>query len=302
MSALTTLKLTALVAAALAVAADAVTACVGGTDYMCMDWTFGSQKMNYQQFVYRARLGLRENIFFGMGSYGSGTGNLGKCFKFYLDTLGSSTAVVFQVTNEGVDIRNNQVDMQMGAGGFGIFNVCAGPTNKNNGDACARDVVTDNIVAYPQFDGTPHDAFGERCGGQKTREQCSYVPEQPSQIGQPGEIQQRPVFQNVREPSLVTMCQRAFDWQVRKPNGNARITRGERIPCPNEMVEITNLRRTDDNAKETMNFGGGTGELTSTMDCCAPSAIVFGNINFPDPKHPRVIPCKRDGYTRVASI
>eukprot|EP00171_Calliarthron_tuberculosum_P009020 IDg9020t1 len=281
----------------------AKTACVGGNDYMCMDWTFGSQKLSYYQYVYKTSLGLKEDIHFGMGSYGSGKGNLGKCFKFYLNTLGSSGAVVFQVTNEGVDIGRNQVDMQMGAGGFGIFNVCAGPTNKNpDSKPCQENTGADNINAYPQFDGTSHSSFGERCGGQKTKSQCDSVPLNPSEWN--GAL---PKFQGIQEPNLRTLCRRAFDRGVRKSNNNPKITRGKRIKCPNEMIAITNLKRTDEaqwqiNQDPPMVKNGQMGKLTSTMDCCAPSAAHFGNTPNAHPKHPRVIPCRRNGYTRVGSI
>lgn len=80
-------------------------------------------------------------------------------------------------------------------------------------------------------------------------------------------------------------------------NGNKRIARGQRVPCPSQLTGITNLKRYDDADSGTMEAG----ELTSTMDCCAPASgypsATTGNQLIPGLD--RIIPCRRDGYTRV---
>lgn len=79
-----------------------------GTEYMCVDWSFGSEKMALAQYQYKMASG--EDVFFGVGSYGSKSSyNIGKCYKFELDP--PTKPIIAQVTNFGADVRNNQFDM-----------------------------------------------------------------------------------------------------------------------------------------------------------------------------------------------
>lgn len=82
--------------------------CDGGNDHMCVDWSFGSQRMALAQLNYKQRTG--EDVLFGMGSYGGPDDeNMGKCYKFTTDT--ADVPFIAQVTNQGVDIEANQFDM-----------------------------------------------------------------------------------------------------------------------------------------------------------------------------------------------
>jgi len=57
--------------------ATATSACSeeGGTDYMCVDWSYGSQRMYLAQHKYEQRT-REDSIYFGIGSFGSTTTNL----------------------------------------------------------------------------------------------------------------------------------------------------------------------------------------------------------------------------------
>merc|ERR1712039_496534 len=61
------------------------------------------------------------------------------------------------------------------------------------------------------------------------------------------------------------------------------------------MGALTGLDRTDGSESETV----GTGEVTTMMDCCKPSAGWVGNVPSADTSFPAVVPCVADGYTRV---
>ena len=83
-------------------------ACFNGPDYMCVDWSLGSERMYLAQYKYMRETG--ENVFFGVGSYGPPSSqNMGKCFKFYVEN--QPTPFIAQVTNYGDDINGNQFDM-----------------------------------------------------------------------------------------------------------------------------------------------------------------------------------------------
>ncbi|CAM9544791.1 unnamed protein product [Laminaria digitata] len=260
----------------------------GGNEYMCVDWSVGSGTMQEAQGKHYEN--AQEWVIFGMGSYGGiEDDNMGKCYKFNLDT--GASPIIGQVTNFGEDVRLAQFDMQMGGGGFGVWNACAGATYHtiNENDPC--ETATEDIPVWPLFPGSD-SSWGKRCGGQTTIDGCDNLPEKPTQ---------RDFLPN-NEPSLVELCRLAFSWNVRRDdsnNFNAGITSGERIQCPSALVDVTTLRRADDdNFAKTM----PAGMLTSTMDCCAPAGAYTSNNPTvgTDSGRERLIPCGRDGYTRSA--
>lgn len=181
----------------------------------------------------------------------------------------------------------------MGGGGFGVWNACSGPTNKTVSDRfpCNTKYYLD-IPVFPLFNGG-YSEWGRRCGGQIFRTGCSSLPTWPATLS----FTPRPAGSSTNEPNLQTLCTRSFDWGVRIDNGNKQITGGQRVPCPQQLVEITNLKRSDDNEFEQM----PSGTLTSTMDCCSPASAypsaTTGNKLLSNRN--RIRPCTRDGYTRV---
>lgn len=158
---------------------------------------------------------------------------------------------------------------------------------------CGNEALS-NVNGYPLFPGGK-SGFGARCGGHMTRSGCSAAPDKPSLLGS------LPTVGGVVEASLKDLCRRAFDWGARKNHTNSKIISGQRVPCPQELRDITHFMRSDET-----NISGDEmapeGELTSTMDCCAPSASFVGNNINAHPDYPRVIPCTQDGYTRLGYI
>jgi hypothetical protein len=99
------------------------------------------------------------------------------------------------------------------------------------------------------------------------------------------------------EYDLRTLCKKAFELGVRKNGGgNPGITKGERVPCPAELYEVTGLRLQNDGGEVPFY----NGKITRMFDGCKPSAGWIGNTALPvDPSYPAVIPCGPDGITRV---
>ncbi len=65
------------------------------------------------------------------------------------------------MVNQGGDVPDGNFDLQMGDGGFGIF------------DACVKDGT-----AVPQYDGTGAD-WGNQYGGWYSRSDCYKLPQYP---------------------------------------------------------------------------------------------------------------------------
>jgi len=162
-----------------------------------------------------------------------------------------------------------------------------------------------NNRSFPQFPYviSGRRAWGDPIHGIRIAGECSTLPSHPGGPG-PNRLVNLPVHGNMREPRLDVLCQRAVNQGVRGPPGtniNPMIMNGTRVECPPELVGVTKLRRSDDSDFEEDDVISPGGRLTGSMTCCSPSASVAGVVPSASEDNPRVIPCTRDGYTRVAS-
>jgi hypothetical protein len=83
--------------------------------------------------------------------------------------------LIVQVTNTGSDLGDNQFDLQMPGGGFGIFNGCAS-----------------------QFSSTPASSWGQQYGGVSQRSDCNQLPS----VLQAGCFWRFDWFQNADNPPM----------------------------------------------------------------------------------------------------
>lgn len=189
--------------------------------------------------------------------------------------------------------------MQTGGGGFGIYNACSYRTDRTRSDSPCQDRNLIRLPGKPSGEGNLFPGvtsqWGRRCGGIQSMGECSSLP-----TGLPFGLPSLPVFQGVREPSLRELCTRSFFLNVRRTGarGNPIIQTKQQIVCPQELVDVTRLRLSREFNGGVRRLGGSTARLTSTMDCCAPSASFRSNVAG-TARNPRVVPCRRDGYTRV---
>ena len=171
-----------------------------------------------------------------------------------------------------------------------MYNACAYGTDKTDdlANPCPQGKTRTSLNVNPLFH-SPQSKWGARCGGIRNCASCSSLPPYP-RLRRPSRSES--------EPTLNEMCRRAFRWQIRGANGeNPTFRNGRRVSCPPQLYQITGLkRRDDDNPRERV----AAGKVTSTMDCCAPAASYRSKNKRADSRWPRVIPCKADGYTRVA--
>mmetsp|Transcript_13428 Transcript_13428/g.47337 ORF Transcript_13428/g.47337 Transcript_13428/m.47337 type:complete len:363 (-) Transcript_13428:366-1454(-) len=274
---------------------------VGDVTYACMDWTFGSSAMRAAEASFN--VANAEDVFLGVGTYGTSEDpqwGIGACYRLRVEGLGKD--IIAQSINTGHDVAGSQFDLQIGAGGAGAFNTCAGG-------------------AGSMYSGG-RDAWGCVYGGVDTREACAKLPTYPIDGGameQAGD-------------SLIALCEYGWDQKVRLsgaglPAGeckyNPTILDVSRVKCPEELVHLTQIQRTDEpesyaaapqwRPKGFPNLEGehkchaqvpGTGVeycLTRMMDCRKPSGAFKDNVR-PElmvPGRKVAQTCTADGYTRI---
>ena len=250
--------------------------------YACMDWTFGSLTMKRQEEAFNARTG--NSIYFGVGTYGTSNDpqrGLGACYRLVVSGLDRD--LIVQSINTGSDVDGNQFDMQVGCGGAGAFNSCAGG-------------------AAAMFPGD-YTNWGHIYGGVDHRDQCSLLPPYPNNPNPMKEAQD----------SLVTLCQYSFDKKVRidqsGASSNPSIQSVNRVQCPEELVFMTQMQRNDEPegyergtvGNHVCGEAGNAWCLTRMMDCRKPSGAVKDNVVDKLMVKGRKIvqPCTADGYTRI---
>lgn len=268
----------------------------GGMAFACMDWTFGSTAMLAAEASYSSRSG-GDPVYFGVGTYGVSydsdkMGGLGMCLRMEIEGL--KRDIIAQSINTGHDVSGNQFDLQIGAGGAGAFNTCAGDSNS-------------------MFPG-PKKAWGHQYGGPDKKAECKKLPQYPRDSGP----------MKAAGDDLIELCEYAFDQGV---FSNPTILSIERVACPDELVNLTQFRRTDGpdsagpsvdsmtatasrprkllkGAKHECNTAPGVGLdwcQTRMMDCRKPSGAVKDNVveELVAPGFKLVQPCTADGYTRI---
>jgi hypothetical protein len=142
--------------------------------------------MQKREAAFKAQTGI--DVHFGVGSYGNNQARAGLCYRISAASL--SKDLIVQVVNQGGDVPDGNFDLQMGDGGYGIF------------DACVKDGTS-----MPQFDGTGSQ-WGNTYGGWDTRAQCSQLPQFPHCKLDASYVD-----------NMQTLCQWSFDNGLRLQNG-----------------------------------------------------------------------------------
>lgn len=251
--------------------------------------------MRAAESSFRNRTG--EDVYLGVGSYGTADDpqqGLGACYRLTVE--GVDRDIIAQSLNTGHDVAGDQFDLQIGAGGAGAFNTCAG------GDGSM----------YPG----DRSVWGCQYGGIDTREACEQLPPFPRD----------PAQMQLANDSLVELCNYGWDKGVRisgagRPAGpcqyNPTLLNVSRVRCPEELVRLTSMQRADEpdsycgvpkaasegEVRECRSWDPGAGTkhcLTRMMDCRKPSGGFKDNVR-PElmvPGRRLAQPCTADGYTR----
>lgn len=243
--------------------------------FACMDWTFGSNAMRSAAASFRAQAGQ--------------------------DVEGMDKDIIAQSINTGWDVHGNQFDLQIGAGGTGAFNNCAGRQGS-------------------MFPGG-QSAWGCTYGGVDSYAACQKLPKRP----------RRSHAMRQAGDSLVSLCEYSWKKKVRvsgagRPAGkckyNPTLLDVSRVRCPEQLVQLTQLQRKDEPQSFTATPSGrprgfpnsgdkkcrsedpsaGLGYcLTRMMDCRKPSGAFKDNVQRDLMVAGRRVlqTCTSDGYTRI---
>jgi hypothetical protein len=270
-----------------------------------MDWSFASTAMRSAEEKFTARTG--EKVFLGVGTYGvegDAQRGLGNCYRMTVE--GVDRDIIAQSINTGSDVAGNQFDLQMGAGGAGAFDVCAG-------------------ASASMYTGTTAP-WGCIYGGVDNTTACRALPEYP----------QNAAAMKAAGDSLIDMCLASFAANVRmsgegKPAGickyNPTLLDVARVQCPDELTALTWFQRSDDPtgyaftaAARPKGFPNTNADgsvvnrcqtdvagkdpsycLTRMMDCRKPSGAFTDNVQkaLMVPGRRVVQTCTADGYTRI---
>ncbi len=191
----------------------------------------------------------------------------------------------------------------MGNGGTGVYNNCAG-------------------AEWSMFPGPyTYEVWGEVYGGTPYRDasegspSCDDLPPYP----------QNPYAMTLAGDDLINLCKYSFDKRLRVGMTNPTIVDMARVTCPDELVFLTQVQRSDDpvdtytieeeNRPTDYKNGGANVEpcrcscgnydcaycLTRMMDCRKPSSGFTTHMlnEYLVPGYNVNQPCTNDGYTRV---
>jgi len=230
--------------------------------------------MKQREAQFKASTG--QSVYFGVGSYGNNQARAGLCYRIQVASVDRD--MIVQVVNQGGDVPDGNFDLQMGDGGFGVFDAC---------------VSGSGGTSVPQYSGTTA-AWGATYGGWSTPSQCSSLPTYP-------------VCSPQAPDNMQDLCAFSFNAGFRLTTGsnsNPTIQNMCEVACPSELWQATGLHRSDETntaytCASTNPIPSG-GLLTRMMDCAKPSYAWATNVKGSTfTGYSQVIPCRRDGYTRI---
>jgi hypothetical protein len=238
-----------------------------------------------------------EDVYFGVGTYGSSGDNsvIGECLR--IDVSGVDKNLIVQAINTGSDVQGNQFDLQTGDGGFGQYNSCAG---------------NEKISMYYDPTDPEGENWGSQSGGVTNRDDCAKLPKYPKLWGDnpPDNID-----------NLQDLCTVGFDKGIRIADEDSLVSNPTiqsvcKVSCPTELTDITGLvpkepgtqytclSTLQENSDHVCNPGNSNDLswcLTRMMDCRKPTSGIPGNVDtekFEDGQKV-VQTCGQDGYNRV---
>ena len=216
---------------------------------------------------------------YGVAGIGQAS-DCGKCYQLDLNNpgLGSVQHYIVQAVNTGSDVSSGQFDVMVGAGGFGIYNGCA--SDCKYGRTCSGGACN-----YPQYSGN-FDAWtpGGNCygGGVHDPNSCDNLASSGSMAAD----------------TVIYGCKTAIQQGYHR---NFQVN-FKRVACPRSLYMSTGIRSRNDIEEDhpdpspTLELSG-SGQATTTMDCCKPTCAWRQSIaQYTLPEFPSVYVCNKQGY------
>uniref|UniRef100_A0A6C0K6B1 Uncharacterized protein n=1 Tax=viral metagenome TaxID=1070528 RepID=A0A6C0K6B1_9ZZZZ len=207
--------------------------------------------------------------------------------------------LLVQIINSGFDVMAGQMDIFMGAGGFGYFTSCNSDCSSHacQGGTCKQAMYDTSFEKWDQAHyNDPNACYS---GGIKWLEERNDTAILDLCKGLIGHAPQDP-----KDQMTIDSCYRS---NLDLYHQNFVSTRYTPVQCPLGLTMLTGLRRADDTSPLPLphpenvldhqcNGDRSQGHfcITTMQDCCKPSCAWSGKGN-PDPQWPRVDTCTRMG-------
>lgn len=248
--------------------------------------------------------GIYDSFFYATA--GSSTDNdCGMCYqvrpydaeRVWNDSL-SKRHVIVQIINSGFDVMSGQMDLFMGAGGFGYFTACNSDcqTRYCQGGACSGSMYSSSFDDWNR----PHYQDPNPCysGGIK------WLDETP--VDRIQELCLGLTNGDVKEYKNYVLIRSCFLSNQLLYHQNFLNTDYMRVKCPDGLTRLTGMKRNDDEnfplphlENVLTNTCRGSREngrycVTSMQDCCKPSCSWSGK-GSSDPKWSKIDTCDITG-------
>ena len=214
--------------------------------------------------------------------------------------------LIVQVINSGFDVMTGQMDIFMGAGGFGYFTACNSDCRFHacQGGTCKGSMYDTPFESWDQAHyNDPNACYS---GGIKWLDEANTSDSDSGDILTrlcSGLIGHEP--QDPKDQITIDSCYRS---NAELYHQNFVSTRYTSIQCPAGLTMVTGLRRADDHQDmlaqphpdnvlhKQCNGDRSQGHfcITTMQDCCKPSCA-WSNKGNPDPQWSRVDTCSRTG-------
>lgn len=246
--------------------------------------------------------GLEQDFLYAVAG-GASDNDCGACYQVRLldaerEWTPDFQQLVVQVVNSGYDVLPNQLDLFMGAGGFGYFTACNSDCDRRHcgGGAC-RDAMYDTPFDYwdhPQFED-PNPCYS---GGIKWLDNKNETELRELCGGLVGSGSQLPMHR-----MTIDSCVRT---NMMLYHQNFVSSDTDRVACPEGLYRLTGLRRNDDYRFRQVSIDNtlmnqcrgdrtqGRYCITTMQDCCKFSCAWDGK-GDPDPMWSRVHTCIKNG-------
>jgi len=234
---------------------------------------------------------------------GSGTdAECGTCYQVQLLDAervwrDNFSPLVVQTINSGFDVMAGQLDLFMGAGGFGYFTACNSdcPATFCQGGPCKQGMYDGDFAAWTQA----HYADPNQCysGGVKWLNETS---------NKEVEVLCRALSNGQQDYKDLVLFDSCVKTNRALFHQNFVSTKYTRVQCPPGLYRLTGMQRQDDrdfplpdtqltlDKTCTGSREGGRYCVTTMSDCCVPSCAWPGKVNTKE-GYGRVDRCNREG-------
>ena len=239
---------------------------------------------------------------------GSRDGECGMCYQVQLldaerEWRSNFPYLVVQIFNTGFDVLENQLDLFMGAGGFGYFTACNRDCSSAycQGGGCKQAMYEGAFSQWvqPQYND-PQLCYS---GGVKWLDQKNSTPALTKLC------QGLNNFKNLTSSKIKRTVQSCVLSNTQLLHQNFVATKVARVQCPPHLVKVTGLHRLDDakyplpawNVPLTKKCQGDRTQgrycITTMQDCCKPSCAWSNKVESYnlDKKYPCTYTCDRHG-------